>query len=386
MEVLTLADHYLPGFKAGGPVRTIVGMVERLEGRHRFSIVTRDRDLGDSEPYRGIVTGAWTTVGGSDVLYLSPEQRTLRGIASTLSTRPHDVLYCNSFFSPTFTLKPLWLRRTGRIPRVPLVVAPRGEFAPAALSLKRIKKRAFLEVARAFRLYGSVVWQASSAAEEADIRTWFGGAARVLVAPNLPWLGAEGAEAPRRAPKQAGRLRVVFLARVSRMKNLKGALELLEGLEGDLEFDICGPIEDAAYWAECEKIARRLAPAVRVRHLGLVPHHEVARILAEHDLFFLPTLGENFGHAILEALGAGCPVLISDRTPWRGLETSGVGWDLPLDDPSRFRDALRCCVGMDAGTHEAWSRRAREFGLSRGRDGSAVEANARLFEWAAREA
>jgi len=28
-------------------------------------------------------------------------------------------------------------------------------------------------------------------------------------------------------------------------------------------------------------------------------------VLASHDLFFLPTLGENYGHVIVEALGVG---------------------------------------------------------------------------------
>ena len=45
----------------------------------------------------------------------------------------------------------------------------------------------------------------------------------------------------------------------------------------------------------------------------------------------LPTLGENFGHVIVEAWTAGCPVLVSDRTPWRQLASHGVGWDVALD-------------------------------------------------------
>jgi glycosyltransferase involved in cell wall biosynthesis len=60
---------------------------------------------------------------------------------------------------------------------------------------------------------------------------------------------------------------------------------------------------------------------------------------------FLPSLGENFGHVIVEALSAGCPILISDRTPWRGLAERGVGWDLPLEDPAGFRGVIdACCV------------------------------------------
>ncbi len=40
----------------------------------------------------------------------------------------------------------------------------------------------------------------------------------------------------------------------------------------------------------------------------------------------LQTLGENYGHVIIEALSAGCPCIISDSTPWKSLEESGIGF------------------------------------------------------------
>jgi glycosyltransferase involved in cell wall biosynthesis len=71
-----------------------------------------------------------------------------------------------------------------------------------------------------------------------------------------------------------------------------------------------------------------------------VAHGEVAPLMAAHDVFFLPTLGENYGYVVAEALAAGCPVLLSDRTSWRDLQSAGVGADLPLDDIEAFRQAL----------------------------------------------
>ena len=67
----------------------------------------------------------------------------------------------------------------------------------------------------------------------------------------------------------------------------------------------------------------------------------IREAVVSSDLLFLPTAGENFGHAIQEALAAGCPVLISDRTRWRDLAPKGVGWDLPLSAPDRFVAVLR---------------------------------------------
>ena len=101
--------------------------------------------------------------------------------------------------------------------------------------------------------------------------------------------------------------------------------------------------------------------------------------MREHDLFFLPTLGENFGHVILEALYAGCPVLISDQTPWRDLEEKGIGWDLALSKPEMFQDVLQRCVDMNNEEYVKWSERAWEYGLQVTKDDKVVEKNRRLF-------
>jgi glycosyltransferase involved in cell wall biosynthesis len=84
-------------------------------------------------------------------------------------------------------------------------------------------------------------------------------------------------------------------------------------------------------------------------------------MLAQYDFLLLPTLGENFGYVILEALAAGCPVLISDESPWRNLQAAGVGWDMPLSEPERWRAALRECVEMEPQRYREMSERARCF-------------------------
>jgi glycosyltransferase involved in cell wall biosynthesis len=154
---------------------------------------------------------------------------------------------------------------------------------------------------------------------------------------------------------------LLFLSRVCRAKNLAGALELLNGVRGRIRFDIVGPLEDPPYWEACKTIARQLPGNISVRYRGEVPRHEVAGVMREYDLFFLPTLGENFGHVILEALSVGCPVLISDRTPWRDLQAAGVGWDFPIERADLFRSALEACAAMDADALERLRECAGEY-------------------------
>jgi glycosyltransferase involved in cell wall biosynthesis len=379
MKIVIFADFFLPGHKAGGPIRTLANIVDHLGDDFEFCILTRDRDLGDTAPYQNIIVGAWNKVGKAQVYYCPPRHIGFNTILNTLQLCEKDIIYLNSFFSPQFTIKPLLLRRLRLIPDRPLVIAPRGEFSSGALGLKSFKKRVYIAAAKAFGLYKGLVWQASSEHEEADIRRWFGTDARIVIAPNLPPMVNPADELPTKSGKIEGCLKIIFLSRISRMKNLDGALEMLKGLKGKVEFNIYGPMEDKSYWAECRKIISGQPENIKVQYCGSVEHDHVGAVMREHDLFFFPTLGENFGHVILEALCAGCPVLISDQTPWRDLEEKGVGWDLPLSKPEMFRQVLQRYIDMNNDEYVKWSERARVYELQVTKDDGVVEQNRKLF-------
>jgi len=294
----------------------------------------------------------------------------------------HDVLHLHSFFSPRVTIAPLTLRRLGLIPPRPVIVAPHGEFSPGAIRLKGTKKWAYIQAAKAIGLYRDVIWQASSELEEQDIRRVFGGSVRVFVAPNLRCPVREADSVSATPGKEPGTLKIVFFSRISRKKNLHGALRLLTGLTGRVEIHIYGPKDDPAYWSECQPLIAALPGNVRVEDHGPLTHEQVCSMLREQHLLFLPTLGENFCFVILESFLAGCPVLISDRTPWRRLEQRGVGWDVPLEDAEGFRRVLQRCIDMGDDEYQQMSRRAQEYGNSVASDKSVLEKHYGLLEFA----
>lgn len=378
-RVLILADYFLPGFKAGGPIQTLANIVEQLGDQFDFRIVARDRDARDPKPYPGIRRNAWQRVGKAFVLYLPTPFLNPIVLRQVITDSQSDVVYLNSFFSPVFTVQALLLRKLRLLPRIPFVIAPRGEFSPRALELKKLKKRAYLFSARTLRLYSDLQWQASASLEEEQIRTWFGSDVPVHVAPDLIDPFASSA-ADRRPAKASGKLTLVFASRISPKKNLLFALALLSRVVGNVEFHICGPVDDENYWRECKgRIAATPANVSLIYH-GPIPHGEVHGILSRSHIFFLPTLGENFGHAIVEALRAGCPVLISDQTPWRNLQEKHVGWDLPLTSAILFKNALQACIDMDAAAYQLWSSSARAYGNDISEKNRGTDLTRRMFE------
>lgn len=380
-SVLVLSDWYYPGYKAGGPLRTLANLIEALGDEFHFQILTRDRDLGDRQTYEDIHVSSWNDVGKAKVFYLDSSSLRYSKLRKQLGSTKHDIIYLNSCFSFRFTVLPLLIYKLKRGARKPIILAPRGELSTGALSLKAHKKSLFLYFARSIRLYSGIIWQASSSYELMDIRKEFGSESIVVVAPDVPSLkpisNNPSADTYKKAP---GQLRVLFLSRVARNKNLKGALLMLQAVvNGRIDFDIFGPIEDDKYWNECKIIIDKLPPGITVRHRGAIPHNSVNNIMEKYHLFLFPTLGENFGHVILEALQSGCPVLISDQTPWRGLSEECAGWDLPLANVDEFKEILHKCVEMNYETHQLWSSGARAYAVRYTKNTPIVEQNRTLL-------
>ena len=380
LNVLTLLPRYIPGFKGGGPIQTLCNMVEQLGDNFNFKIITSDRDSGDSQAYWNINADTWNTVGKAQVYYCSPSRQTFKNIKELVNKTNHDILYLNSFFNNIYTIIPLLLRKFGFIPRKPLIIAPRGEFSPGALELKKVKKTLYINLVKSLNLYKNVVWQASSKYEREDIRSVMGENNTILIAPNIPAPLTLKNTNNSVCDKKDGELKVIFLSRITPKKNLDFALKTLQKIKGKLFFNIYGTIENKSYWKKCLKLIKTMPDNIYISYSGEVPHENVSDKMNENDLFFLPTMGENFGHVIIEALGCGCPVLISDQTPWKNLSENKAGWELSIDDISTYRKIIEQLIAMNSSEFKQFSQGARQYAKNIIKDSRSVERNRELFQ------
>jgi glycosyltransferase involved in cell wall biosynthesis len=342
--VLVYIRHYLPGFRSGGPVRYLSNFVHALESEYDFRIVCLNRDHGDYDPYPNITPGKWTKLGNSSIYFVSEQEAGFFLCRRLNNEIKPDMIYLNSLLDKEFSIKPFLA--VGRGKTVPVLLSPHGELLPGALRLKFWRKFFYLWLVKAFKYYSYVYWHASSTIEEQRIREVFiPDRTHLFLASNLP--ENKQKKLRRTKIKNNGELKVVLAARISPMKNTLAAIRMVGQLKGEIVFDLWGPLENKEYWFLCENQVKLCLPNVKVKYRGEVEHEKMHSVLQDYDLMLMPTLGENFGYSILEALSAGLPVLISDRTPWKNLMAAGVGADIPLENETEFIRQLLRFQAMD---------------------------------------
>lgn len=356
--ILLFADWYEPGYKAGGPIRSCVHFVHQMKDRYTIYVFTTDRDLNDTVPYNNIEPDKWIEYDRSvKVFYCSPEQLTWNHIQKQVKNIGPDFIYLNSMFSRYFTIYPLLMKRLNLISSK-FVLAPRGMLKGSALQFKSIKKKIFLTVFRQMRLHRFIHFHATDKTEDADVKKYFGSDSRVTLASNFPGIINEY---PGSIEKRKHELSIIFIGRLHPVKNLDFLLQALKTVTGTVSLTIIGNAEDESYVNQCKTIVNSFPNNIQVQFAGEMPNNQIGNIIAQHHIFALPTQGENFGHAIFEALAAGKPVLISDQTPWRNLCKAQAGWDVALQKPEQFAAALQQAVLLDQVEYDALSRGAWQF-------------------------
>jgi glycosyltransferase involved in cell wall biosynthesis len=106
---------------------------------------------------------------------------------------------------------------------------------------------------------------------------------------------------------------IVFMGRVHPGKGVEHLLPALRLLRTtDAVAVVVGP-DESAFAAKLKQQAAAIAPAARVIFTGLLRGPERIGPLVDADVFALPSEHENFGIAVIEALAAGTPVVVSDH-------------------------------------------------------------------------
>lgn len=341
-RLLVMASLFYPQKNGGGPIISIKNVVDQLKNDYEITVISKNHEINQKMPLAGIKNG-WNDMDFGKAYYFPYGQHRIISVLSIIKKINPDIIYQNSFFSFDDVI-PVFLYKRYFNTKVKIVIAPRGEFYPKRLQTGRTKKLLYVSLLRSLGLLSKVCFQGTGEEECRYINSFLGvKQEQIYDISNITFVNKNNL---RIIEKKTGELRLVYIARIHPTKNLLGAITYLKGVKGSITFDIWGAIEDERYWNQCMKEISEFPPEIKVTYKGTLQHDLVCKTISEYHVYYMPTLGENYGHSIVEALMSERPVIISDQTPWTDLNEM-AGRALPLEESEKFTEAVQAFCDMD---------------------------------------
>jgi glycosyltransferase involved in cell wall biosynthesis len=362
VKILQVVASYLPAVRYGGTIVSVHGLSKALAARgHDVHVFTTSVDGPRDSPVRH---GEPVNLDGVSVWYFP--SRVLRrlywspplGRALAARVNGFDVVHTHAVF-----LWPLWAAaRAAQRAGVPYVLSPRGMLEQSLIDQKsRVFKTAWIALIEKQNVRQAAAVHVTSAREAAELAALGFDLPPIVEVPNgVDVATAADGIGPVNPAIQTivdGAPYVLFLGRVSWKKGLDRLIRAIPYMSSDLTVIIAGNDEEGLRPA-LQAQADQLKVGGRVVFTGAVDAHEKQALLTHARLLVLPSYSENFGNVVVEAMAAGCAVVV---TPEVGiapaLEESGAGWVVD-GDPKTLGSRLSE-LSANASLRQAMGERGR---------------------------
>jgi glycosyltransferase involved in cell wall biosynthesis len=302
-----------------------------------------------------------------------PRQTRFYGVSWPLSrwlarhVRDYDLVHVHALFSFAAVPAAYWAALAG----VPYVVRPLGTLNRWGMEHRRpwLKRLSFATIERRI-LRGAARIHYTSEQEQIEVVDLGVNRCQAMVPLGIDL--TPFAELPprgwlrERVPGSAGRPVALFLSRLDAKKGLDlllAGFARARSRRPDLVLVIAGSGEPG-FEQGVRRDATRLGLGDNVYWAGFLSDKEKLAALADADIFVLPSYSENFGVAVVEAMAAGLPVVISDRVGiHREVAAARAGLVVPCEPEAVAEAVLQ--LTLDAGLRDALGTRGRELARSR---------------------
>lgn len=361
MKLLHVVASYLPAVRYGGTIVSVHGLCRALVERdHEVHVYTTsvdgasDSDVPHDQP---------VVIDGVKVWYFRSRQlrRIYRApdLAKALAAHAgeFDVIHTHAIY-----LWPLWAAaRAARRAHVPYVVSPRGMLERDLVGRKNpLMKGLWIAAIERHNLERAAAIHVTSAREAEEAAAFGLKLPMVREIPNGVRLD-EAADQPLAPAIDAivrGEPYVLFLGRINWKKGLDRLIGALARLR-DVRLVIAGNDEEN-YRAVLEPIAAGLGVSSRITFTGSVHGADKIALLSTARLLVLPSYSENFGNVVIEAMAAGCPVIVSKEVGLADTLQSTRSGIVADGDPDTLAEAMSRVLG-DAGLREELRARGRRI-------------------------
>ncbi len=350
-------------------MQSVINLVQRFNENVEYYIFCGNKDL-DGELLFVPQTNQWTDYNPYTKVWYASGKNMGSDMRQQIKIIQPSALFIIGIFSWQYNVKPLFFSG------VPLkILSVRGMLHKGALSQKKLKKMIFLFGLKLSGITRSIRFHATDGDEKLFIEKQFGKNKNIKVAANFASL------LPFVAPafKEKNKLSLMSVALISPMKNHLLVMEALRECTQEIDWNIYGPVKDAAYWQACMAALKKLPANINVVfHGDLVPAKKTTAFEANH-VFILPSRSENFGHAFTEAFSAGRPVITSNGTPWNNLaqEKAGVNVEPGV---AKIAAAVQFFAAMNNEEYQKYCYAATEYVGRHLDEQSLTKAYKNLFE------
>jgi len=352
VRLLHVVPTYLPATRYGGPIYAVHGLCRALAARgHEVDVFTTnvdgDRDsevpLGVPVNLHGVRVHYFPSLSLRRI-YVSPPMR--RALAERLPA--YDLLHLHSVFLwPTYVAA-----RAGERAHVPYVVSPRGMLVPELIRRKsRFVKKTWI------RLIEKHTFLHSSGIHFTAQREWDDARQIPIPVPD-PFIVPNGIDLPEASARDRLPGTLLFLGRINWKKGLDRLLDAVKALP-EVKVIIAGNDEEDLT-PKLQAQAEQSGIADRIEFRGPVSGAAKEELLQTSTALVLPSLSENFGNVVLEAMAVEMPVIV---TPEVGLAAdvalAGAGI-VTSSLPEPLAAAIRGLLGDDK-ARAAMGTRGREL-------------------------
>jgi len=328
MRILHVISSVAPRY--GGPSKAVVEMCRELVRRgEQAEIFTTNVDV---DGFLDVPLETPVDVGGVLITYFPVEAinvyKISRPLARSLraSIPKFDLVHVHSLYQFPATVAALYCRRY----KVPYVLRPHGTLDPFLYRRHRVRKWIYEKLWEQRNLASAAAVH-FTAEEEMELASSLGLRFRGVVVPLGIDLDTAAHTTCRLAefwPETAGKKVILFLGRL----NFKKGLDILARAFGEIARSregvhllLAGP-DNEAYGNKVRGWLRENGALAKTTFTGMLMGDRKAAAFSESTMFVLPSYTENFGIAVVEAMRAGLPVVISNKVNiWREVLRSEAG-------------------------------------------------------------
>ena len=272
---------------------------------------------------------------------------------------------------------------TARALRKPYILSAHGMLETWALTNKRLKKQVYAALFERANVQGATCLHALTHAEAQDYRR-FGSTGPIAIIPNGVTIpsSVDPTLFLSQFPALNGKRILLFLGRIHFKKGLDLLIQSWSQLcknYPEAHLVLAGPDFEGTR-ANVEKLIAERGLANSVLFTGMLRHDLKWSALAAAEGFVLPSYSEGLSVSVLEAMGLGLPVIVTEQCNLPEVKELEAGWQIQ-SEVGQLTSAIRELLSNSASANSEIGSRGRNLVLTRYNWSAISERMAELYRW-----